>query len=211
MRKRQAKRFLDMPPTDGALPALAVLAVSFLLGVLGGCLVAASLGGESTETLSAYIYSYLGAAREGLTALPGLLPAVWNTVRWPLLALLLGFSALGCLGLPVLFAMRGFLLAFAAAAFVRMFGAAGAGLAFLLMGLTGLLSLPVFFVAGVHSLRTALVLLDRVLSRGKRPVVYRSVHPLQWGMCAGALVLCVLLETVAVPALVAALAPGLIG
>lgn len=211
MRKRQVKRILDMPPGDGVLPVLVVLSVSFLLGSLGGCLLAGSLSGDGTETLAAYIYNYLGAAQEGMTQLPGLLPAVWETVRWPLVTLLLGFSALGCLGLPVLFAVRGFLLAFTVSSFVRMFGAEGAALAFLLVGLTSLLALPVLFVMGVQSLQTALSLLDRILNKNKRPLVYRRFNLFQWGVCAGVLALCVLLEYIAVPALVGALAHSLLG
>ena len=47
-----------------------------------------------------------------------------RTVLIVLLALLLGFTALGLLGLPLLFAVRGFLLAFSIASFVRLFGGA---------------------------------------------------------------------------------------
>lgn len=98
---------------------------------------------------------------------PALASLVWDTVRWPLLALLLGFTALGLLGLPLLFAVRGFLLAFSIASFVRLFGGAGCLLALLVFGVSGALSVPVLFVLGVQGLLAARVLAGRVWGMGK--------------------------------------------
>lgn len=92
---------------------------------------------------------------------------VWDTVRWPLLALLLGFTALGLLGLPLLFVVRGFLLAFSIASFVRLFGGVGCLLALLVFGVSGALSVPVLFVLGVQGLLAARVLAGRVWGMGK--------------------------------------------
>ena len=119
-------------------PALAVLAVSFLLGALAGCLMSTFLSGDGLESLQSYLEAFLwemdGAERlEG----PALAGQLWSVLRWPLFALLLGFTALGVLGLPLLFAVRGFLLAYSIAAFVRAFGSAGCLLAFLVFGVGG--------------------------------------------------------------------------
>lgn len=98
---------------------------------------------------------------------PALASLVWDTVRWPLLALLLGFTALGLLGLPLLFVVRGFLLAFSIASFVRLFGGVGCLLALLVFGVSGALSVPVLFVLGVQGLLAARVLAGRVWGMGK--------------------------------------------
>ena len=110
---------------DGLIPVLAVTAACFLLGGLVGCLLASHIGGGGQESLAAYVEGFLRAAQAGEITAPALASLVWDTVRWPLLALLLGFTALGLLGLPLLFAVRGFLLAFSIASFVRLFGGAG--------------------------------------------------------------------------------------
>lgn len=107
---------------------------------------------------------------------PALASLVWDTVRWPLLALLLGFTALGLLGLPLLFAVRGFLLAFSIASFVRLFGGAGCLLALLVFGVSGALSVPVLFVLGVQGLLAARVLAGRVWGDGKNPPPYGKLY-----------------------------------
>ena len=115
---------------DGLIPVLAVTAACFLLGGLVGCLLASHIGGGGQESLAAYVEGFLRAAQAGEITAPALASLVWDTVRWPLLALLLGFTALGLLGLPLLFAVRGFLLAFSIASFVRLFGGVGCLLVF---------------------------------------------------------------------------------
>ena len=143
---------------DGLIPVLAVTAACFLLGGLVGCLLASHIGGGGQESLAAYVEGFLRAAQAGEITAPALASLVWDTVRWPLLALLLGFTALGLLGLPLLFAVRGFLLAFSIASFVRLFGGVGCLLALLVFGVSGALSVPVLFVLGVQGLLAARVL-----------------------------------------------------
>ena len=143
-------------------PALAVLAVSFLLGALAGCLMSTFLSGDGLASLQSYLEAFLwemdGAERlEG----PALAGQLWSVLRWPLFALLLGFTALGVLGLPLLFAVRGFLLAYSIAAFVRAFGSAGCLLAFLVFGVGGAVSVPVLFVLGVQGLSASCRLAGR--------------------------------------------------
>ena len=77
-----------------------------------------------------------------------------------------GFTPTGLLGLPILFAARGFLLAFSIASFVRLFGSTGCLLAFLVFGITGAVAFPALFVLGVQSLLAARVLASRFLGRG---------------------------------------------
>lgn len=192
-------------PSAGIRPALAVIGISFFLGGLGGCILAACVEGSGGESLAAYLKGFLSAAREGTVSAPALLPLVWETVRWPLLAVLLGFTALGVLGLPLLFAMRGFLLSFSIASFVRMFGTAGSLLAFLVFGISGCVAIPTLFVLGLQSLTASRTLAGRFLGEGRR-VCYGRVFFVRCGLCACALAVGVLLEYFAVPALVSGIA-----
>ncbi len=209
MRKRHFTTILDVP-SDGMLPALAVLAAAFLLGGLIGCGLAGSVNGGGNDTLAAYINHYMAAVQAGLTQLPDLIQLVWEVIRWPLLALLLGFTALGTVAIPVLFIVRGFLLSFAVASFIRMFGTTGAGLAFLLFGFTGLMAVPVLFVLGVQSLTASFALAGRVSAKGKRTPLYSRNYFFRCGLCSGVLAFCVLLEYFAVPAMLGTIAERLI-
>ena len=129
----------------GALPALGL---SFLLGGLAGALLATLAGGEGARELSAYLSDYLIlAGQEGAAA--RFWPLLWGRLRDLLIALILGMTALGAVGLPVLFAARGFLFAFSVGCFCRVFGGAGLFPAFALFGLSALLWTPALFLAGV--------------------------------------------------------------
>ena len=83
-------------------------------------------------------------------------------MRFPLAALLMGFTALGVIGLPVLFAVRGFLFSFSVACFCRLFGGAGLIPALFLFGLPALLWAPALFVLGAQGMLGAYGLLRRV-------------------------------------------------
>ena len=158
------------------------------------------------ESLAAYVEGFLRAAQAWEITAPALASLVWDTVRWPLLALLLGFTALGLLGLPLLFAVRGFLLAFSIASFVRLFGGVGCLLALLVFGVSGALSVPVLFVLGVQGLLAARVLAGRVWGDGKTPPPYGKLYFFRCGACAVALCVSLLLDCFVVPGLVSSLA-----
>ena len=135
----------------GALPALGL---SFLLGGLAGALMAALAGGEGARELSAYLSDYLIlAGQEGAAA--RFCPLLWGRLRDLLIALILGMTALGAVGLPVLFAARGFLFVFSVGCFCRVFGGPGLFPAFALFGLSALLWTPALFLAGVPGMTRA--------------------------------------------------------
>lgn len=188
-------------PADGIAPALVILSVCLGAGGLTGCLLAARVGGAGETSLHAYLEAFLAAAQGGAVDIPALWGQVSDTLRWPLAALLLGFTALGVLGLPVLFAVRGFLLAFSIASFVRAFGGTGWLLACLVFGIGGALSLPVLFVLGVQSFLSARALAARVRGDGKGRVLWGRDCLIRCAMCGGVLCVCILLERTAVPAL----------
>ena len=198
-------------PAGGALTALAVVSAAFCLGALAGMLVASQVGGGGQDSLTAYLERYLAAAQSGAAAPPRVSSILWETLRWPVLTFLLGFTALGVVGIPLLFGVRGFLLSFSIACFVRLFGGAGCLLALLIFGVGGAVSVPVLFVLGVQSLLAARALAGRVWGDGKSAPLYGKSYWLRCGGCAAALSVCMLLDGLAVPALVSSLAGALLG
>lgn len=194
----------------GQLPALVVCGTAFLLGGLVGCLLAACVDGMGSDALRTYLEGFLTAAGNGMASPPALGPMVWQVLRWPLMAVALGFTALGVVGVPVLLAARGFLLSFSIAAFVRIFGDAGRLLAFLVFGVPGCVAVPVLFVLGVQSQLTAARLARRGPGEGRRGGLCGRAFFVRCGLCACGLGVCMLLEYLAVPALVAGLSASLL-
>ena len=197
-------------PAGGALTALAVVSAAFCLGALAGMLVASQVGGGGQDSLTAYLERYLAAAQSGAAAPPRVSSILWETLRWPVLTFLLGFTALGVVGIPLLFGVRGFLLSFAVASLVRLFGGAGCLLAMALFGISGALSVPALFVLGVQSFQAARQLAGRVWGDGKLPMPYGKTYFVRCGGCAAALCVCILLDCFVVPALVSGLAGTLL-
>ena len=184
----------------GVTTALLVVSCAFVSGGIAGLLVASQVAGEGQTTLAAYIESYLAAAQQRPAVAPGFFAVALDLLRWPCLAVFMGFLSLGVVGVPILFAVRGFLLSFA-----RMFGGAGGMLAFFAFGLTGLLAVPALFVLGVQSFGMALRRLSA--GAGKGSALPGSQYLVRCGSCFGALALCMLVEHWAVPALLGSLAP----
>lgn len=198
-------------PEERILPALVVISVSFMLGGLSGCLMSSFVGGAGQESLRNYLEVFLSSAQSGEMNVPGLAVQLWDLLRWPAAALLLGFTALGILGLPLLFAIRGFLLAFSIAAFVQMFGSAGCLMAFLIFGVSGMLSISALFILGVQSLAASRRLASRFLGEGKESSPYGRAYFLRCGGCAAVLCVCIFMERFAVPALVSGAAGVILG
>ncbi|MGI5973824.1 MAG: hypothetical protein ACOX67_08775 [Oscillospiraceae bacterium] len=188
------------PAADGT-PALVVTAVFFALGGLFGCWIAFHSGGGGDEALRAYLEQFLAAASEGQLSVPAWPGLIWRTVRWPLAAFLFAFTGLGLLGVPVLSSLRGFFLAFSIASFARVYGRAGLSAAFLLLGVTGLVSIPVFLLLSVQSFSNAWSLAARPAGQGCRELPYHREFFYRSGLCAGALCVCVLMERYLVPVL----------
>ena len=131
---------------------------------------------------------------------------LWEQGRFLIGLCILGVTALGVAGIPVLFLARGFLFSFSVAAFCRIFGPVGLASAFFLFGLPALLWAPVLFLAGCQCLEGAYALLCRVLGDGRAPLPQGSAY---WGKLALyglGLVVCVTLECMAAPVLLKAAA-----
>lgn len=185
--------------------ALAVLGITFLLGGGAGCLFAALSSGEGAQELSGYLAGYLTLAQSG--QLPqSLWPLLWGQLKYPLAALALSVTALGVVGLPLLFGMRGFFLAFSSACFWRIFGPRGLFPAFILFELPALLWTPALFLLGTPGFLSAQRLLRRSLGTGGGGLVLNGAFWYRAGLCIGLSLTAGLLEYWVVPVLLRAAA-----
>lgn len=193
--RKMGGRAKSAPAWDG-LTQLAVLGICFALGALGGFFFS-GWGGDSLELLD-YLRRYFQMAGQGSGIEPSLWSSIWDLARWPLAAFLLGSTALGVLGIPILLGMRGFLLSFSAATFARLFGLLGVAASFAAFGVTALVSVPVLFVVSADAFRQSLGRLS-----GERPPAWdhraQALAP-----CAGLLVLAAALQQTLMPALLTA-------
>ena len=184
---------------SGQAAAAGLLAGLFAVGSVIGC-VSAGLIRDPAGELPDYVRGYLAlAASDGLS--PDLLRVLWQTVRIPLLTVVLGFTALGVVGIPVLFAVRGFALSYAVSAFYRALGPAGLVPGLILFGASALLWLPVLFELGGRGMLGAYGLLRRAMGDGRYPLGCNGGFLVRCGVCAAALCLCVGIECLVVPTL----------
>lgn len=190
--RRMGKRIGSAPIWDG-LTQLAVLGICFSLGALGGFFF--SGWGENSPELSDYLLRYFQMAGQGSGVEPPVWASVWDLARWPLAALLLGSTALGAVGIPILLSVRGFLLSYAASMFGRMFGLAGVAASLTAFGVTAFVAVPVLFVAASDAFRQSLGRLS-----GERVPAW-EVRAQTLGPCAGLLVLAAALQQTVMPAL----------
>ena len=194
---------------DMRLP-LVVLTGCFLAGGLAGLLLSGRSGSAENAVLAELLRTFLENAAEQPPQAPPVPVLLWESVRWHMLVFVLGFTSLGLLFLPAVFAVRGFLLAFAIGAFVHLFGGAGAVLAMAVFGVTGAVSLPALFVLGVQGMGASRALASRFLGESRRTLPYGRTYFLRCAVCAGALCVCMLLEATAVPKLVSGAAGMLV-
>ncbi|MDD5938546.1 MAG: stage II sporulation protein M [Clostridiales bacterium] len=197
-------------PTTEGTPALVVTAAFFALGGLLGCFLAFQADRGGDQILSGYLAAFLSSAQDGALNLPDLPGLIWRTARWPGALFLLGFTALGLLGIPALSVLRGFFLAFSISSFARVYGRAGLSVAFLLLGIPGLLSVPVFLLMAAQSFSAAWSLACRSGAQGGRSLPYHRDYFLRCGGCAAAVVVCIFLEHQVIPVLVSGAAGALL-
>lgn len=208
MRQRVGRRRLSRQIT-GNTARLGVLALCFVCSGVLGCLFSASAGEEGGAEITSFLKSYLFLVAEGTARYPGRLEVLWELCRWPLAAALLGFASLGVVGIPLLFCARGFLAAYAVAAFYRVFGVEGLPAALSLFGAALAFSVPVLFAVGNVSLASALELsggAGREGGRFARIRLYVGCAP----VCGGILAAGVLVQTAVLPQLLEKAAANLI-
>lgn len=197
MMGRRKKWNVDL--LSGRTAALILLSVLFLIGGIAGCFFAGLIR-DTGDVLADYLWGCLDQlSQSGISG--RFLSVLWEIVRFPLLTVLLSFTALGVVGLPFLFAVRGFLLCYAISVFYRLFGAEGLILALVLFGLSAFIWLPVLLLLGRQGWLGAYGLLRRAMGDGRCPLGYNGRYFTCCGLCAAALCLCAGMEYLAVPIL----------
>lgn len=193
----------DWPSGYGA--ALALLCVLFLAGGAAGSLFAGLAGGAGAQELNAYLTDYLSIARDG-TVSRTFWPILWGQLRYLALAVLLGLTAIGVVGIPLLFCARGFFFSFSVGCFCRVFGGSGLIPGLVLFGLPALLWGPALFLAGFQGLSGAQCLLRRGLGRGRRALPFSTAYWLRIAVCGGLILACAGVEYLVIPILLRAAA-----
>ncbi|MBE6972810.1 MAG: hypothetical protein E7440_02880 [Ruminococcaceae bacterium] len=194
---RRKKWKMDL--LSGQAAALILLGAFYFVGSVAGC-IAAGLIRDPSGLLLDYIRGYLELlAQDGITG--GFFSVFWESAKFPLMAVLLAFTALGIVGLPLLFAVRGFLLCYAVTVFYRLLGLIGLVPGFFLFGFSALIWMPVLFQLGVRGMLSAYGFLRRTMGDGRYPLRCDGGFLICCGICAAALCVCAMTEFFVVPAL----------
>lgn len=124
---KRTERFLHRWTTCGEnqVRAFLVLGSAFVLGALLGLLAASMIGQESCDNLEQFFRSYTELTPGRTYTWSGFLQTLWYFIRFPLLLLLAGFSALGVFIIPVALSLKGFSFSFAVSALVLLYGLPG--------------------------------------------------------------------------------------
>lgn len=204
MRKRLLDRLRG--PDSEQLSALLCLTVCFAVGGVGGCIFAGRLGVNTQARLLDYFGYYFAALEDNTAFSLSSLSAVWEILRWPILTFFLGFTALGVVGLPVVFCVRGFLLTYAAAVLVRLYGITGLAVALSVFGVSAFLVLPALFTLGVDSFRGAGAMAVRQTGDNRRALPPGHGRLLRAGCCGVLLAVASVLQIRLTPVLLASAA-----
>ena len=124
-----------------------ILALAFLIGVLGGHFAGGSASGASAEELGSYLrgYSQAVSTQQGLSPLA----VLFAYFRMPVLLLVLSLISRGGWLIPPAMAGHGFLLAYSVRSIAAALGRSGLLIAFAAFGLRCCFVLPCcFFLAG---------------------------------------------------------------
>lgn len=161
-----------------ALWMLLILAVFYLLGVLGGQAAASMVSPELKTELDRYLKDFFRLDQERISVAE----SAWNTLllylRYPVMAFFLGFASAGAVLLPCLTMMFGLGLSFSVSCFAAAFGTAGIQLALASFGLRVLVTLPCFFWVAVPAWEASFRLFALSFGRGRRtaPVLYGRAY-----------------------------------
>jgi len=190
----------------GRMFALLFLSGCFLCGILAGCFWADSVTESGGAALSEYVTGYLAVLQEEGAKGGSLFTTFWDLFRWPVVTVLAAFTVPGLIVIPAIFLVRGFLLSFATACFVRVLGSTGIIWAFVLFGVSGMLSLPVLFILGTQGVVSCRQLCLRLMGvRSGKERIFGNEYMIRCGLCMVLLLICIFLEQFIVPVLLTVL------
>jgi hypothetical protein len=170
---------------------LITLLVFFGFGILVGFLF--SLYIRPTSLLSDFLCEYCEALKNDELRI-SLFFALWDCIKWPFLIVLLSPTILGLAGIPLLFAIRGFLLTFSICTFSRLLGGEGLALAAAMFSVTTLLVLPAMFILGCDCLQASARHLPNLPQAGTK-----IFHVETYLVCAGILMVSATFQWLVIP------------
>lgn len=198
--KKQVIKVWDLP-SSGTNISLIILSAAFFLGGLAGCVLAAQVNGSGSETLIDFLENYFSSINSGSEQKLEPILIFWDVFRWPIYIFVLSITPLGLIGIPILFFLRGFLLSFAIASFYFAIGYPGITVALVVFCLSGMISIPVCFVLGVHGFLISGQVTVRLFGDGRRQKIFRKINYIQYAVCVLSLCVCSFLEYYLIPAL----------
>jgi len=198
MRKNVLK-VLDLP-SNGTTAALVIMAVVFFVGGLAGCTLAGRAEGGGEAALNGYLDGFLNVVASGEMVKPEFILLLWKSIRWPLFVVILGFTPIGLIGVPLLFLVRAFLLSFSIASFFHVSGVSGLLFAFSVFGITGLIYVPVLFLLGIQSFLNAGTIIGRITGENRRGAGIKRTNVFCCCVCFLLLFVCCFIEYSAGPA-----------
>lgn len=181
---------------------LLLLALFFLAGVILGQVLAGRVPQATGQELERYLTGYFSLDRTKAVEQKVFLSTLLIYFRYPVLALLLGFSSMGIVLLPALSMAYGFFLSFSVCCFTASFGGGGVLLALAVFGLRCAVTLPCYFALAAPSLRNAVSLAALSFGSGRRvqPVRYGTAWWIRAGVAAVILLCGVMLDLFLSPA-----------
>ncbi len=152
--------------------ALGVLALAFLAGIVTGCLFSSQSGSAADSAVTEYLSAFAGSAINT----PSVARVLADTVLYPAVCFILGFTIPGVLLIPFTVAFRGFLVSYTVTSCVRVFGSMD-GLLFSLslLGLPLLICLPCLFLLGTNSLLSSQTLFSAAIRKTRASVFSKRV------------------------------------
>jgi hypothetical protein len=125
-----------------------VLSLAFLTGAILGMLAASIIGQQSCNNLEQFFTSYAELSPKQTYTWSGFFCTLWYFLRFPLLILLAGFSALGVFVIPAAMILKGFSFSFAVSSLVLLYGFPGLLAAGVCFGLADFVLIPILFLVG---------------------------------------------------------------
>lgn len=176
--------------------------ILFLFGCIAGTIAAGSV--SDGTSLNATVNQYLSDFAADTTMKPDLLNATVEAYKYHLAAIFLGFSILGVVCIPLLFAVRGFFLCFTTSTIIRLFGAKGILLTLSMFGISTMITVPCFFIISITAFNASLYVARQAISRTFKisapPINRRTL--VVCGICMIVLLLSALIDTYLSPYLI---------
>jgi stage II sporulation protein M len=156
------------------------------------------------SSLNAVLTGYLSAYLNGASLKPDLFAAVVDACKYHLAALFLGLSVLGVVFIPVLSAVRGFMLSYSVSAVVRLLGGKGVWLALSVFGLRTIITIPCFFILSIYAYAASTYIFRQSLSKNMKISAspFNSRTMIVCGVCLLILLASALIDTYLSPHLI---------